>query len=77
MTDTAPNPATHPEQRAGQDPDIAARLAADPTDVDAKLDAGLDESMDASDPPSMTAPHRREKPILSSGDEESTATRAR
>ena len=50
--------AQHPAQQAGQDQSIAERLEADPHDDDAKLDAGLDESMDASDPPSLTQPGR-------------------
>ena len=50
--------AQHPDQQAGQDASIAERLDADPNDEDAKLDAGLDESMDASDPPSLTQPGR-------------------
>ena len=54
--DGADNAEATPEQQAGQDSDIAKRLRANPSDEDAKLDAGLDESMDASDPPSMTAP---------------------
>ncbi|WP_174286144.1 hypothetical protein [Sphingomonas bacterium] len=43
-------------QGAGQDKSIAERLERNPASVDAKLDNGLDESMDASDPPSVTQP---------------------
>ena len=60
-------PATDPRQEAGQDKDIAERLEADPEDSDAQLDAGLDESMDASDPPSLTQPAQNLDPAPSSG----------
>lgn len=60
-------PATDPRQDAGQDKTIAERLEADPEDSDAKLDAGLDESMDASDPPASTQPVHNYEPPASSG----------
>lgn len=49
-------PATHPRQGAGQDKSIAERLERDPECIEAQLDNGLDETMDASDPPSLTQP---------------------
>jgi len=52
---------------AGRDKQIARRLEDDPKDKDAKLDRGLDESMDASDPPSVTAPGKSKKVPPSSG----------
>jgi hypothetical protein len=52
---------------AGHDHAIAQRLARDPKSKDAKLDAGLDESMDASDPPAITAPGTGKDPAPSSG----------
>lgn len=52
---------------AGRDADIAERLRRDPSDPDAKLDRGSDESMDASDPPASTAPGAADKPRPSSG----------
>lgn len=52
---------------AGRDADIARRLDEDPSDRDAKLDTGLDESMDASDPPAITAPGKGKVPAPSSG----------
>ncbi|CAM3137221.1 Ribonuclease [Sphingomonas antarctica] len=60
-------PATDPRQEAGQDKSIAERLEADPEDADARLDAGLDESMDASDPPAATQPVHNNEPVASSG----------
>jgi hypothetical protein len=67
MHDTAPNPAVHPDQQAGQDTDIVRRLKRDPSDPDAQLDRGLDESMDASDPPSAMQPGDSGEPLPSSG----------
>ncbi|WP_147417600.1 hypothetical protein [Sphingomonas cavernae] len=43
-----------PRGDAGTDKAIAGRLKRHPEDVDARLDAALDESMDASDPPALT-----------------------
>lgn len=60
-------PATDPRQQAGQDDDIVQRLEDNPEDVDAQLDAGLDESMDASDPPAATQPGGDTGPAPSSG----------
>ena len=57
----------HPRQDAGQDKSIAARLERDPENSDARLDAGLDESMDASDPPASTQPVHNNTPPESSG----------
>ncbi|QQV76259.1 hypothetical protein H5J25_12195 [Sphingomonas aliaeris] len=56
-----------PRQDAGQDKSIAERLERDPENSEARLDAGLDESMDASDPPSATQPIHNTKPAESSG----------
>ena len=56
----------HPRQNAGQDESIARRLERDPGSQEARLDAGLDESMDASDPPASTQPMSNE-PAVSSG----------
>jgi hypothetical protein len=56
-----------PRQDAGQDESITRRLEKDPTNEDAKLDQGLDESMDASDPISSTLPGHNGEPPASSG----------
>lgn len=56
-----------PRQDAGQDKSIAERLQRNPESPDARLDAGLDESMDASDPPSGTQPVHNNAPPESSG----------
>lgn len=59
--------ASDPRQQAGQDESIVERLARDPASPQAKLDRALDESMDASDPPSHTAPGGGSEPAPSSG----------
>ena len=41
---------------AGTDESIAQRLERNPESKEARLDRGLDESMDASDPPASTQP---------------------
>jgi hypothetical protein len=56
-------------QDAARDPSIDKRLQRNPSDPDAKVDAGSDESMDASDPPSAAAPGSQE-PAPSSGFDE-------
>ena len=63
----AGNQERDPRQDAGQDRSIAKRLQRDPENVDAKLDNGLDESMDASDPPASTQPTDNSEPPASSG----------
>lgn len=73
------NDADHDSQKeraAGQDRAIRERLKRHPDDPDAKLDEGLDESMDASDPPSVTSPGASREPAPSSGYDE-TAERKR
>jgi len=61
---------------AGSDRSIEKRLRKNPEDEDAQLDRGLDESMDASDPPSATQPGDKGEPPRSSGfDEEAEAKR--
>jgi len=65
-----------PRQNAGQDKSIAERMARDPANSEARLDAALDESMDASDPPASTQPIHRNDPVPSSGyDEEAEKQR--
>jgi hypothetical protein len=48
---------------------LEEKLRKHPHDRDAKVDVGSDESMDASDPPSITQPEHGE-PVPSSGFEE-------
>lgn len=64
----ASNQERDPRQDAGQDESIQRRLERDPTNAQAQLDNGLDESMDASDPISATRPGSSlDEPPASSG----------
>ena len=73
----AHRPAVARGQVAMQDEDIAKRLDEDPKDVDAQLDHGLDESMDASDPPSALMPGDSGEPLPSSGFDEAEEAQLR
>lgn len=70
MTDTSEKKRPPPvvEQR-NPESELEQKLRDDPEDCDAKVDVGSDESMDASDPPSVTQPEHKE-PVPSSGFEE-------
>lgn len=69
--------ATATKQDAGQDASIAHRLERNPSSPDAALDNALDESMDASDPPSTSRPGENGEPPRSSGyDAEAEAKRS-
>ncbi len=63
QADSAPRKAT--EQRAPER-ELELKLKKNPNDKDAKVDVGSDESMDASDPVSVTIPGGGE-PAPSSG----------
>ncbi|MGI4730287.1 MAG: hypothetical protein ACRYFW_00900 [Janthinobacterium lividum] len=71
----AGNQERDPRQDAGQDESIQRRLEKDPENVQAQLDNGLDESMDASDPISATLPGSSTEPPASSGFDEDEAAR--
>jgi len=47
--------------------DLERKLKKDPSDDDAKVDVGSDESMDASDPPAAAQPGSSDDPVPSSG----------
>ena len=59
-----PPPAVH---SGAPEPELEEKLRKNP--CDAKIDVGSDESMDASDPPSVVQPEHSE-PVPSSGFEE-------
>ncbi|MBY8827234.1 hypothetical protein [Hephaestia mangrovi] len=64
----APPPKEKARDRdAGQDEAINQRLERNPESKEARLDTALDESMDASDPPSSTQPVHNHDPAPSSG----------
>lgn len=69
MADRGTQDVRDERQDAARDPSIDKRLQRNPFDPDAKLDAGSDESMDASDPPATAAPGSQE-PAPSSGYDE-------
>ncbi|WP_174298262.1 hypothetical protein [Sphingomonas bacterium] len=71
----AGGPDRDPRQDAGQDESIQRRLEKDPGNVQAQLDNGLDESMDASDPISSTVPGSSTEPPASSGFDEAAEGR--
>ena len=56
------------------DSELEEKLRKNPTDPDAKVDVGSDESMDASDPSSAVQPEANE-PVPSSGFEEDDSTK--
>jgi len=47
--------------------ELEKKLKRDPGNLDAKVDVGSDESMDASDPPAATHPGQKDEPVPSSG----------
>jgi hypothetical protein len=61
-----PPPAVHSD---APESDLEEKLREHPHDRDTKVDVGSDESMDASDPPSVVQPEHSE-PVPSSGFEE-------
>jgi hypothetical protein len=52
---------------AAPDRELEQRLKKNPDDLDAKVDVGSDESMDASDPPAAAQPGCSDEPVPSSG----------
>lgn len=46
---------------------LERKLKHNPNDLDAKVDVGSDESMDASDPPAAAQPGQTDDPVPSSG----------
>jgi hypothetical protein len=63
----APQDPGETRRDAGHDESIGERLQRNPESKDARLDRGLDESMDASDPPASTQPIHNSGPAPSSG----------
>jgi hypothetical protein len=47
--------------------ELEHKLKRNPKDLDAKVDVGSDESMDASDPSAATQPGQNDDPVPSSG----------
>jgi hypothetical protein len=60
-------PAPAPVISRDPEAELEKKLKRDPDDLDAKVDVGSDESMDASDPPSSSHPGQKDDPVPSSG----------
>lgn len=69
MSDTRDTAADCPPPVLSGDPEeeLERKLRRSPEDLDAKVDVGSDESMDASDPPSAAQPGQNDDPVPSSG----------
>ena len=66
MNDPKERETVPPPTSADPDAELEKKLKRNPDDLDAKVDVGSDESMDASDPPSSAQPNSDE-PAPSSG----------
>ena len=68
-SESASNPAPTPALVLSGEPEEALekKLSKHPDDLDAKVDVGSDESMDASDPPAASQPGQTDDPVPSSG----------
>ena len=56
-----------PTLRRDPEKELERKLKSNPDDLDAKVDVGSDESMDASDPPAAAQPGQSDEPVPSSG----------
>lgn len=59
----SPPPQVHP---AAPERELELKLKREPDNLDAKVDVGSDESMDASDPPAAAQPGQNDEPVPSS-----------
>lgn len=67
MTHSKDEPPPPPVISNAPEAELEKKLKKDPEDLDAKVDVGSDESMDASDPPSSSQPGQKDDPVPSSG----------
>lgn len=67
MNDPRERDSVPPTTSADPDAELEKKLKRDPEDLDAKVDVGSDESMDASDPPAAAQPGQSDDPVPSSG----------
>jgi hypothetical protein len=67
MTNDQQTNARPPALSGDPERELERRLRKNPEDLDAKVDVGSDESMDASDPPSSSQPGQCDDPVPSSG----------
>ena len=67
MDDTKKNRPAAPAMPREPEAELERKLKRNPDDLDAKVDVGSDESMDASDPPASSQPGQKDEPVPSSG----------
>jgi hypothetical protein len=67
VNDDKKQEATPPTISGEPERELERRLKRNPDDLDAKVDVGSDESMDASDPSSASQPGQKDEPVPSSG----------
>ena len=67
MTDRKDQPPPPPVISREPGVELEKKLKRDPENLDAKVDVGSDESMDASDPSSASQPGQKDDPVPSSG----------
>jgi hypothetical protein len=62
------SPPPPPQVHSGEpERELEHKLKREPHNLDAKVDVGSDESMDASDPPAAAQPGQNDEPVPSSG----------
>ena len=67
MNDDKKQEAPPPVLSGAPEKELEKKLKRNPDDLDAKVDVGSDESMDASDPPAAAQPGQKDEPVPSSG----------
>jgi hypothetical protein len=67
VNDTRGSKPPPPVHSAEPERELERKLKRHPHDLDAKVDVGSDESMDASDPPAASQPGQKDDPVPSSG----------
>ncbi len=67
MNDNEPKSPPPPQvHSAAPERELEQKLKRDPHNLDAKVDVGSDQSMDASDPPAAAQPGQNDDPVPSS-----------
>ncbi len=67
MNDDKKQDETPPTISGEPERELERKLKRNPDDLDAKVDVGSDESMDASDPSAASQPGQKDEPVPSSG----------
>lgn len=67
MNDNEPKTPPPPQVHSAEpERELEQKLKRNPDDLDAKVDVGSDQSMDASDPPAASQPGQNDEPVPSS-----------